>query len=73
MRVRPWIAALLLPVVLAGCGRLFERPLPGPCPKVSILRDAEQVFRFRPGERWARPGAALSSWWSRLRKWSRRR
>jgi len=38
----------LTSILLAGCG-LFDRSVPPPCPRVSILGDAAQMVVFRPG------------------------
>lgn len=40
--------ALVLAVVLAGCGLIDSGP-PKPCPRVSILRDASSLTQFKPG------------------------
>ncbi len=41
------VAALL--ILLLGACALFQRPPPGPCPRVSVLRDAAKLVQFRPG------------------------
>lgn len=47
-RFRPLIV-LVLGAALSGCG-LFDKEKPPPCPMVSILADAAQVTKFRPGD-----------------------
>ena len=49
--VRNGVAAVVLlgsAVALSGC-KLFVKEDPPPCPRVSILADASELTRFRPG------------------------
>lgn len=42
-------AWLLMPAaVLAGCS-MFSKPDPRPCPRVSVLNEAQRVTEYRPG------------------------
>ena len=43
-----WLALAAAAVLLGGCG-LFDNTPPPPCPRISILRDAERVTLFRAG------------------------
>lgn len=45
---RGWAVAAVLILLLGGCG-LFQRPPPGPCPRVSILHDAAKLVLFKSG------------------------
>jgi hypothetical protein len=44
--LRPYAAALALPLLLAACSGKTEPP---PCPPVYILSDAKDVTKYRPG------------------------
>ena len=39
---------LLLVALVAGCS-MFSKPDPRPCPRVSVLNEAQQVTQYRPG------------------------
>ena len=41
-------AAVVLVLLAGGC-TLFQKPPPGPCPRVSVLSDAAKLVVFRPG------------------------
>ncbi len=43
-----WLALAAAAILLSGCG-LFDNTPPPPCPRISILRDAERVTLFRAG------------------------
>jgi len=47
----PWrhIALAAVGVLASGCSGLFESKPPGPCPGVSVPRDAAHVVQFLPG------------------------
>lgn len=49
MRFMTPVAGLAAAFLLSGCG-LFDKERPPPCPMVSILADAAQITKFRPGE-----------------------
>ena len=45
---RGWAATAVLFLLVGGC-TLFQKPPPGPCPRVSVLGDAAKLVLFRPG------------------------
>lgn len=40
--------AVLLALMLAGCG-MFDKKQPPPCPPISVLADAGDLVRYKPG------------------------
>ena len=38
-----------LVLLTAGCGNIFEKKIPPPCPQVMVLQDAANILRYRNG------------------------